>query len=224
MERGGRITLNWLDFVIVIGYIGVIVLVVAGLKNRFFPRPGKDQEHPLSVEKEDLVGAQKGMRRMGPLMIVLGVLSYVLLWYLGTKPPIEYVHLLILMAAYMVLSSFDTSPKLRYYFISPQAETLEKGKESKLDLNMGRSILYVNAAVLLAFCILYAQLRSGPFHGIWGIIAWAGTLFFSYTPVLLVREEYTGRGVLREKRIFAFSIFLSWILVFFWLELGLNLP
>lgn len=87
---------------------------------------------------------------------------------------------------------------------------------------MGKKMLYVNAAVLLVFCILYTQLRSAPFYGIWGIIAWAGTLFVSYSPILLIKEEYKDREVPREKKVFVFSIFLSWILVFFWLELGLS--
>lgn len=216
-------SLSWLDFVIVVAYIGVIISVVIGLRNRFFPRPGENQKHPSPAEKEDRMRAQKDMRKVGPLMIILGVLSYVGLWYLGRKPPLEYIHLLILMAVCMVLSYFGISPKLRYFFASSQIEVPEKGKEPKYGMKTGKKMLYVNAAVLLVFCVLYAQLRSAPFYGIWGIIAWAGTLFFSYTLIFLVREEYKGMGVPREKRIFAFSIFLSWILVFFWLELGLNL-
>jgi hypothetical protein len=216
-------SLSWLDFIIVLAYIGVIISVVFDLRSRFFPRPGENQKHLSSMERENLVRTRKVIRDIGPLMIILAALSYVMLWYLGRKPPLEYIYLWILVAVYMILSYFNISPTLRRYCTLPQVEMPEKGKEPKYDIKMDKRMLYVNAAVLLVFCILYAQLRSAPFYGIWGIIAWAGTLFFSYTPILWVREEYKGWGVPREKRIFAFSIVLSWILVFFWLELGLGL-
>ncbi|MGC1123142.1 MAG: hypothetical protein WBA22_18825 [Candidatus Methanofastidiosia archaeon] len=120
--------LNWLDFVILLGYIGVIVSVVIGLRNRFFPRPGERQKHLSSVEKENLIRAQKVIRDIGPLMIVLGILSYVMSWYLGRNLPIEYIHLWILIAAYMVLSYFNISPRLRRYYTSPQVEMPERDK------------------------------------------------------------------------------------------------
>jgi hypothetical protein len=192
-------SLNWLDLAILLGYIGVTISVVIDLRNRFFPRPGENQKHLSSAEKENLIRTQKVIRDIGPLMIILAVLSYVGLWYLGRKPPIEYIYLWILTAAYMVLSYFNISPTLRRYCTLLQLEMPERGKEPKYDTRMGKKMLYMNAAVLLVFCILYTQLRSAPFYGIWGVIAWIGTLFVSYTPILLVREEYKERGVPREE-------------------------
>lgn len=215
-------SLNWLDLAILLGYIGVIISVVIDLRNRFFPRPGENQKHLSSVERENLIRTRKVIRDIGPLMIILAALSYVMLWYIGRKPPLEYIYLWILMAVYMILSYFNISPTLRRYCTLPQVEMPERGKEPKYDTRMGKRMLYANAAVLLVFCILYTQLRSAPFYGIWGIIAWAGTLFVSYTPLLFFREAYKDREIPGEKRFFAFSVLISWILVFFWLELGLS--
>jgi hypothetical protein len=72
--------LNWLDPVILLGYIGVIISVVIDLRNRFFPRPGENQKQLSSVEKENLIRTQKVIRGIGPLMIILGILSYVMVW------------------------------------------------------------------------------------------------------------------------------------------------
>jgi hypothetical protein len=136
-----------------------------------------------------------------------------MLWYgLERNFPIEYFHLWILIAAYMILSYFNISlgisPRLRRYYTSPQAEILERGKEPKYDTRMGKKMLYMNAAVLVVFCILYPATICSLLWYL-GIIAWIGTLFMSYTPILLVREEYKEREVPREKRIFAFSILIS---------------
>lgn len=90
-------------------------------------------------------------------------------------------------------------------------------------MGFGRRALCGNAVALLVFCILYTQLKSFPFYGIWAIVAWTGTLLFSY-PLYFFIEENDDLGIIKGKKKFVFVILLSWILVVFWLEMGLNVP
>jgi hypothetical protein len=80
-------------------------------------------------------------------------------------------------------------------------------------------IMCVNAILLLLFCMVFVHLQDAPFHGIWGVIAWTATLFLSYSPSVVIRELFKYE----KESTYIASIFLSWIFVFFWLGLGLDI-
>lgn len=203
-----------IDTVILLGYVGIIISVVTILKEHIIDKaPIQKKEYPTKAEKETLIKMKKFIR----YLIMLCVLGCIGIWFLKGDFPTKYVHLVILIVVNLLLGYIRISVQEKSSrFPSPPELQRDRRKE-----NFPRNIkivMCINALVLLFFCVLFVHSRSAPFYGIWGIIAWAGTLFVSYSPVVLVHELFES-----EKRPpYLLSLPLSWIFVFFWLGLGLG--
>ncbi|MBU7010049.1 MAG: hypothetical protein HXS46_05120 [Theionarchaea archaeon] len=203
-----------IDTVILLGYVGIIISVVTILKEHIIDKaPIQKNKYPTKAEKETLIKMKKFIR----YLIMLCVLGCIGIWFLKGDFPTKYVHLVILIVVNLLLGYIRISVQEKSSrFPSPPELQRDRRKE-----NFPRNIkivMCINALVLLFFCVLFVHSRSAPFYGIWGIIAWAGTLFVSYSPVVLVHELFES-----EKRPpYLLSLPLSWIFVFFWLGLGLG--
>lgn len=216
---------DFFNWIILLLYIGIIASIIYIFKTYYLTKPSKRRKYLTLSEKEKLIKKKKLLRSTGPLVVILYVIAIVGIWYIQKSIQNELIHLLILSIAYMVLDYLNISIKEKTYRISPQLEIPENHEKREYDTRFGKRILYVNAIVLLVFCVVYTQIKNFPFYGIWGIIAWAGTLLFSYIPLLISVETYKNLDIFKEKekRKFAFIIILSWIFVFFWLKLGLSI-
>jgi hypothetical protein len=203
-----------MDAVILLGYIGIIISVISILKEHVSGKaPPQKKKYLTTAEKETL----NNMKKLIRYLIILSGLACIGIWFLTGDFPGEYVHLTILIIVNLILGYIRISLQEKSSRFPPPSELLKDRKKEYLPRNI-KIIMCINALFLLLFCILLVHSRSAPFHGIWGIIAWVGTLLFSYSPVLIVRELFKS-----EKRPpYLLSIFLSWIFVFFWLGLGLG--
>ena len=202
------------DVVILLGYIGIIISVISILKEHFSDKaPPQKKKYLTPAEKETL----NNMKKLIRYLIILSGVACIGIWVLIGDFPGKYVHLTILIIVNLALGYIKISLQEKSSRFPPPSELLEDRKKEDFPRNI-KIIMCMNALVLLLFCILLVHSRSAPFHGIWGIIAWVGTLLFSYSPVLIARELFES-----EKRPpYLFSLFLSWVFVFFWLGLGLG--
>jgi hypothetical protein len=220
---GGLITLmsyllQLLPWMILLGYVGVIIFAIHILKIRYFTEPNKKYKYVTPTDKKRFSERKKMLRSLGPLMFLLYLLAYTGIWYINKNLPEEYIHLAVLWVAYTILSYANISIK------EETSQMLSESEEAYIhetghDVGSGRRALCGNAVALLVFCILYTQLKSFPFYGIWGIIAWTGTLLFSY-PLYFFTEKNDNLEIIKGKKKFVFIVLLSWILVVFWLEMG----
>ena len=203
-----------MDVVILLGYIGIIISVISILKEHFSDKaPPQKKKYLTPAEKETL----NNMKKLIRYLILLSGLACIGIWVLTDGLPGKYVHLTILIIVNLALGYIKISLQEKSSRFPPPSELLKDRKKEDFPRNI-KIIMCINALILLLFCILLVHSRSAPFYGIWGIIAWTGTLFLSYSPVLLFHELFKS-----EKRPpYLFSIFLSWIFVFFWLGLGLG--
>ena len=203
-----------MDVVILLGYIGIIISVISILKEHFSDKaPPQKKKYLTPAEKETL----NNMKKLIRYLIILSGVACIGIWVLIGDFPGKYVHLTILIIVNLALGYIKISLQEKSSRFPPPSELLEDRKKEDFPRNI-KIIMCMNALVLLLFCILLVHSRSAPFHGIWGIIAWVGTLLFSYSPVLIARELFES-----EKRPpYLFSLFLSWVFVFFWLGLGLG--
>lgn len=226
MEGVDLVTLSLWDFfnwIILLLYIGIIASIIYIFKTYYLTKPSKKQKYLTLSEKEKLILKKKLLRSTGPSVVILYVIAIVGIWYIQKSIQNELIHLLILSIAYIVLDYLNISIKEKTYQISPQLEMTENHEKKEYDTRFGKRVLYVNAIVLLVFCVVYTQIKNFPFYGIWGIIAWAATLLSSYIPLLISVETYKNLDIFKRKRKFVFIIILSWIFVFFWLKLGLSI-
>jgi hypothetical protein len=106
-------------------------------------------------------------------------LAYTGIWYINGNLPGKYIHLAVLWVAYTILSYANISIKEKTSQMLSESEATHI-HETGHDTGSGRKALCGNAIALLVLCVLYTQLKSLPFHGIWGTIAWTGILLFSY--------------------------------------------
>lgn len=209
---------SWIDIVILLGYTGVVISII-NIVRKLFSKSGQKREY-LPAEKAALAKTKKFFHSIGLAMIILAVLASVGIWYLQGGFPAEYIHLMILLVMYTILGYLHIS--IREKTGQPPPLTVSETRRKVKYTRKIKIIQCVNAGVLLVFCCLYVHSKPYPFHGIWAILAWAATLFLSYSPAFIAREfsknipEFSGtEGILP-----AMSIPLSWILVFWWLELG----
>ncbi len=225
---------SWIDVLIFLGYTGVLTYAIL-IWRRFISKPQKPK-YLLPEEKEYLTRTREDLQHMVPFIIVMGILGFGGVWYLHGKFPGKFVHLLILMAVYLILLCIDFSLKDKATRSPPSREMPRKPGERKYLTSTYEKILYVNAVALYVFCILYARSRFDPFHSIWGIITWIFALAMTYPAVLWFGTslefyfgdltELTEDSKYKSKRI-AISKGLiplsSWIMAFFFLRFGLLL-
>ncbi|MGC1119962.1 MAG: hypothetical protein WBA22_02610 [Candidatus Methanofastidiosia archaeon] len=216
-------SISWVKVVILLGYIGILIFMVYILKTHYFVKPSEAKYFSLS-EKKNLKKKKKLLRSAGPLAVILYILGIGCIWFFQNSVEYELIHLLILSISYMTLDYLNISIKEKTYHVSSQLEPPVDNEQIEQDISSGKNLLYVNAVVLLIFCVLYTQYESFPFYGIWGIIAWVGTLLFSYVPFLVSIEPYGKEMyIFKGWKKYVFAIFLSWVFVFFWLGLGLSI-
>lgn len=211
---------SWIDVVILLGYTGVVISVI-NIVRTLLSKSGQKREY-LPAEKAALAKTKKFCQSIGLAMIILAVLASVGIWYLRGGLPMEYIHLLVLLAMYTILGYLHIS--VREKTGQPLPLTVSETRRKVKHTRNVKIIQCANAGVLLVFCWLYVGSKPYPFHGIWAILAWAGTLFLSYSPAFIAQEfsktipEFSGtEGILH-----VMSIPLSWVWVFWWLELGLE--
>jgi hypothetical protein len=214
-------SISWVEIVILLGYIGVPIFMVYILKIHYFVKPG-EAKYISPSELKNLKKKKKLLRSAGPLAVILYIVGIGGIWVFQHNVEYELIHLLILSISYMILDYLNFTLKEKTYRISPQAEYSNNYEQIEYN-SSGKKLLYVNAAALLIFCVLYTQIKSFPFYGIWGVIAWAGTLLFSYVPGLVSVESYKELDIFKGKKKYVFIIFLSWIFVIFWLGLGMSI-
>jgi hypothetical protein len=84
-----------------------------------------------------------------------------------------------------------------------------------------KKIWYVNPVILLIFCIFYTQVKSFPFRGVWGVLAWAMAVLTTY-PVapMMSSDMFKELKFTENKRGYIFILILSWIMAFIWLNIG----
>jgi hypothetical protein len=203
-----------MDAVILLGYIGIIISVISISKEHISGKaPPQKKKYLTTAEKETF----NNMKKLIRYLVILSVLACIGIWFLKGGFPVKYVHLTILIVVNLILGYMRISLQEKSSRFPPPSELLKDRRKEDFPRNI-KIIMCINALFLLLFCILLVHSRSAPFYGIWGIIAWAGTLLFSYSPVLIVRELFKS-----ERRLpYLLSLFLSWIFVFFWLGLGLG--
>ncbi len=203
-----------IDTVILLGYIGIIISLITILKEHIIDKaPTQKKKYPTKAEKETLTNMKKLIR----YVIILCVLGCIGIWFLKGDFPAKYVHLAFLIVVNLFLGYIKISVQEKSSRFPSPPELQRDRRKGNFPRNI-KIIMYINALVLLFFCVLFVHLKSAPFYGIWGIIAWAGTILLSYSPVVLVHELFES-----EKRPpYLLSLPLSWIFVFFWLGLGLG--
>jgi len=216
--------------VVALGYIGVAVFIITIVRT-LLPGFHQKQKYVSAAEKETLIKTKEVLRYSGALPIVMGALVFAGFLYLEGNLPGSYVHFFVLAAAYMILYYTDLSIREKISR-SPLPLGMPKNREEIRFLTKTfKKILDVNAVALLIFFIFHIQMKSAPFHRIWAIIAWAGTLVYMYPLALLVdsfafiftRDTHLWFDFRnpRVKRIaWGIIILASWFLAFWWLELG----
>lgn len=212
-------SLSMMDVAILLGYAGIAVSVVRLVRKNLSARPIFQPPKRLSsMERETLYRTKKYLRIIGLSVIVLCILAYAGIWYIERDLPFRYIHILILAIACLCVSYLNVLNEEKKSSFPSISELSQDHRRFKYPRNI-LIIQCVNAAILLVFCVLYVRSRSAPFHGIWGVIAWAGTLFLAYSPAAIAQELFG-----KEKKInYALTIPLSWVLVIFWIGLGVEM-
>ncbi|MGD2249601.1 MAG: hypothetical protein PVF58_14435 [Candidatus Methanofastidiosia archaeon] len=213
---------SWVKIAILLGYIGILIFMVYILKIHYFVKSGEAKYVSLS-ELKNLKKKKKLLCSAGLLAVILYIGGIGGIWVFQKSVDYELIHVLILSISYMTLDYLNITLKEKTYRISSQLEHPKKYEQIEYN-SSGKKLLYVNAVVLLIFCVLYTQYTSFPFYGIWGIIAWTGTLLFSYVPCLVSVEPYSRElDIFQGKKKYVFIIFLSWVFVIFWVGLGMSI-
>ncbi|MBU7023777.1 MAG: hypothetical protein HXS40_06380 [Theionarchaea archaeon] len=206
---------SWTEMAILLGYIGVIVSIIN--LGRKYLQDSHEKKYAQKYSKEMIVSLRKVLRLSFILVSVGGILSYVALWSVYRPPPVELVHFLILADAYIAISYIDLSMREKSSHISSP----EPQKSQDKYLAAVKKIWYVNPVILLIFCILYTQVKSFPFRGIWGVLAWAMAVLTTY-PVapMMSSDMFKELKFTEQKRGYIFILILSWIMALFWLNIG----
>ncbi len=204
------------------GYTGTVIFA-AVIAKRFL----RGQQHITAAERETLIRTKETIRYSGALTIVLGALAYAVLLYAEGVLSI-YLHFFIIAAAFLILVYGDFSVKEKIYRAPPPSgiQTYEKAKFLTTTF---KRLLDVNAVLLFMFCLVHT--RSYPFHGIWGVIAWAIALACTYSSVVLIdlfmfidsKDPFLSTFKyfnIRKKMNQGFIIAMSWVLAYIFLQLG----
>jgi hypothetical protein len=212
-------TFSMMNIVLLGGYLGIIFTMVSIFRKKICGRQDTiKREHLSTTERKSLIKIKRYLRSFTLLMIILCICGFTGLWYLQGSFSFQYFHLFILIITNLILGYINVSIKEKKSQFPLPLELQKKPKHMKHPKIIG-IIMCVNAIILLLFCIVFVHLRNAPFYGIWGVIAWAGTLLLSYSPFIVLHELFQYE----KEIIYIASIFLSWILVFFWLGLGLEI-
>lgn len=208
---------SWLDVAVFAGYIGVAVYAGA-IVRKLSSRSSKKREYVSVRETEILLKFRKSLGLTIPIVVMLSVLALIGLWYLKGSISHEYIHFIILACAYLLLGYIDISTRKTLYQFAPiRKET----NQEKKNIGFVKALWYVNAVVLLIFCVSYTQLRDFPFHGIWGVLTWALALVMTYPAVPLLNSEIFREFVVsKQKIVYSSTIVTSWIVAICFLPIG----
>jgi hypothetical protein len=206
---------SWMEMAILLGYIGVIVSAVD--LGRKYLQDSYRKKSAQEFSEEMILNLKKVLRLFFIFVLLAGIFTYVGLWSIYRPPPIELVHLLILADAYIAISYIDLSMKEKSSHISSP----EPQKSQDKYLAAVKKIWYVNPVILLIFCIFYTQVKSFPFRGVWGVLAWAMAVLTTY-PVapMMSSDMFKELKFTENKRGYIFILILSWIMAFIWLNIG----
>ncbi|MBU7017444.1 MAG: hypothetical protein HXS44_08040 [Theionarchaea archaeon] len=211
--------LTLISTMIWLGYIGVILMLVKTVR-RAFLLSQKDPHYVSARQKRDLTKRKQFLRLVAPTMIMLYILACVGIWLITGQISVYYVHLLFIMALFLVLGYTDISLEERNSRAPPFIDETQKYEKSRYR-GILKKIWYANTVPLFLFCIVYTHVKPFPFHGIWGVIAWGLTMATVYSAVwVLYIDAFREISILNEKRFYPLSTIISWIMAFVWLKFG----
>jgi hypothetical protein len=212
---------TWTDLIIFLGYIGLLLSAI-NLARRYFSKSGRKSKYLSKEEKNVLLKTKKLLRFIGPSSVIMEVLAGVGIWCLRGNLPIQYIHLCILTGISLMLGYFEISLKENSSQFPPLERVLQDMKVPK-HAGFIKKLWYANAIVLLIMSILYTQLKNYPFHGIWGVLAWASTIISTYPVIFIINSEiFKEFTIHKENKIYIFIILASWIMLIYWLWVGLT--
>jgi magnesium-transporting ATPase (P-type) len=209
---------SWTEMAILLGYIGVIISAVD--LGRKYLQDSYRKKSAQKYSEEMILNLKKVLRLFFIFVLLAGIFTYVGLWSIYRPPPIELVHLLILADAYIAISYIDLSMKEKSSHISsPEPQKSQESQDKYLAAV--KKIWYVNPVILLIFCIFYTQVKSFPFRGVWGVLAWALSVLTTY-PVapILSSDMFKELKFTEQKRDYIFILIMSWVAALFWLSAG----
>ena len=202
-----------------LGYIGVI-LMLAKVVRRAFLQSQEDSHYVSARQKQILTERKQFLRLFAPTMILLYLLAYGGIWLITGHISVYYVHLLFIMVLFFVLRYTDISLEEKNLRVPPFMDETQKYEKSRYR-GILKKIWYANTVPLLLFCIVYTHVKSFPFHGIWGVIAWGLTMATVYSAIwVFYVDSFREISVMNEKRFYLFSTIMSWIMTFVWLKFG----
>jgi hypothetical protein len=206
---------SWTKMAILLGHIGVVISIIN--LGRKYLQDSHEKKSAQKYSEEMILHLKKVLRLFFIFVLLAGVFAYVGLWSIYRPPPIELVHLLILADAYIAISYIDLSMKEKSSHISSP----EPQESQDTYLAAVKKIWYVNPVILLIFCIFYTQVKSFPFRGVWGVLAWAMAVLTTY-PVapMMSSDMFKELKFTEQKRGYIFILIMSWIMAFFWLSVG----
>ena len=211
---------TFIDVIILLGYLGVVYRLINVVRKISFQSQKKFQYTSIKKKKE-IINKKKILRLWGPVMIILTIGAYSGIWLLFGFLPTIFIHLFILMTAYFIFGYVEVTLEDRMTRSPPGIEeSLERDAALRYK-GIFKKLWYVNAVLLLLFCIAYTQVKGFPSHGIWGIIAWSLVISITYFPVIIfyidMFKEFT---ISKERRFYICSIFISWIMAWIWIWFG----
>jgi hypothetical protein len=191
--------LTFIDVIIWLAYLGIIYLLIKIVRRISF-QSQKKPHYISGKQKTDLINKKQILRVFGPVMIIVAIGAYIGIWVLLDDLPSVFIHLLILMIAYLILEYIDVTIEDRVSRSPPHTEKILGEYEELRYKGIFKKLWYMNSILLLLFCLGYTQVKGFPFHGIWGIIAWSLTIVTTYSPaVLLYIDMFKELAIPREK-------------------------
>ena len=211
--------LTVIDVIILLGYLGVVYRLIK-IARKISSQPQKKPQYISIKRKKEIINKKKILRLCGPVMIILIIGAYIGLWFLFGFLPTIFIHLFILMTAYFIFEYVDVTLEDR---ITRSPPGIEKSLERDAALRyrgIFKKLWYVNAILLLLFCVVYTQVKDFPSHGTWGIIAWSIAIFTTYSPVAAFSiDVFKEIMIPKERRFYICSIFISWIIALYFLRI-----
>jgi hypothetical protein len=109
-------------------------------------------------------------------------------------------------------------------FQFPPLKTLSEEMKEPEDTAFMKKVWYLNLIGLLAFSIEYTQVKNYPFHGIWGVLAWAIAVITTYPVVLLLKSGILREFIVhKENMLYIYVVIMSWGTLIYWLHIGMTL-
>lgn len=215
--------LVFMDIIIWLGYVWIFFLLIKTVK-KMSPKSQEKTYYLSARQKRDLANKKQFLRLVGPVMVILAVLACIGIWFLFGHLPRHLVHLMILMTLCLVIRYISISLEERLSRGPSYVDEISRKYEKLRYDGVFKKLWFVNAFLLLLFCIVYTQVKSFPFHGIWGVLAWAITLSTVYSPAAIFHiETFRELVIQKERRFYVLSILLSWVMALFWLTFGEHL-